>query len=84
MQTVFDKVFSDFLILSMLENISALGTISLSQMLPEVGLFQAKVMCLCVYFFMCATLIHLSTFCCTRLACIYLVGTIENFSGKYS
>ena len=82
MQTVFDKVSSDFLILSILQNITTLGTISVSQSFHEIGVFQAKIMCLSVYFFMCATLIHLSTICCTRLACIYLVGMIEYVNGK--
>ena len=82
MQTVFDKALSDFLVLAMLQNTSSLVGVTLSQIFDNFSIIQAKLISLSVYFFLCATLIHLSASCFTRLACIYLVGTMEYVSGK--
>ena len=82
MQTVFDKVLSDFLVISLLQNIASLTFVATSQIFENIDVFIAKLMCLIVYFFICAVLIHLSTFCFTRLACIYLIGTIEYINGE--
>ena len=82
MQTVFDQVQMDFLLIAMVENTFTLGCSAVSQIFDGVGDPLAKIMSLVAYFVACTTLIHFTTACLTRVACVWLVGTIEFVKGK--
>ena len=84
MQTVFDHVQMDFLLIAMVENTFTLGCLAVSQFFDGVGEPLAKIMSLISYFVACAALIHFITACLTRVACIWLFDTIELIKGKLS
>jgi len=84
MQTVFDQVQADYLVLSMIENTFSLGTVAVSNVYNSFNATFARVITLTIFCFTLANVIHLSTACLTRLASIFLIGTIEEVNGEKS
>jgi hypothetical protein len=82
MQTVFDQVQSDYLIISIVENIAALGAMAASNVVNNLNESLARVITLTVFCFLLANMIHLTLACITRLASICLVGIIEEINGE--
>ena len=82
MLTVFDQVQTDYLVLSIIENILSLGTVAISNIFNNFNETLARAVTLTIFCFTLANIIHLSTACVTRLASIFLIGTIEEVNGK--
>jgi hypothetical protein len=82
MQTVFDQVISDYLIISMIANTLTLGTVAIGNIFDDLNETFARVLSLTIFYFNLADMIHMSSACLTRLASICLIGTIEEVNGK--
>jgi hypothetical protein len=78
----------DYVILSLLvainlnKNTFSLGTVAISNVYNSFNPTFARVLTLTIFCFTLANVIHLSTACLTRLASIFLIGTIEEVNGE--
>ena len=82
METLFDQVKADYLLLSLITNTIGIGAAALSNIYDNINETCARVISLTAFSFMLANMVHLSAACLTRLASIFLVGIIEDIRGK--
>jgi hypothetical protein len=82
METLFDKVKADYILLSLMTNIVGIGATAISNIFANINDTCARVICMAVFSTILANIIHLSIACLTRLASIFLVGMIEDVKGK--
>jgi hypothetical protein len=82
METLLDQVKIDYILLSMMTNVVGIGAAIISNIFDNINETCARAICLTVFFFILANMVHFSIVCITRLASIFLVGIIEDTRGK--
>ena len=82
MQTIFDQVQADYLILSIIESIISLGTVAISNIFNTIDVTIARIITLTLFSFLLANMIHLCAACITRLVSICFIGFIEELNGE--